>query len=116
MELGEILFIDVRSKEEAALPPFLPKSVRSVHVEVTSSDSAAATMTSVAEMLPVGKHSPIVVFCATGIRSGFAMSALNDMGYTNLRNSINVGGALALVGQALREGLFFASMKMKLRT
>jgi molybdopterin/thiamine biosynthesis adenylyltransferase/rhodanese-related sulfurtransferase len=71
--LGEATFLDVRELEEyeqGTIPgsTFLPRGHLESKIENQISDHAA----------------PIVIYCASGVRSVFAAKTLQDLGYTNV--------------------------------
>lgn len=70
------LLLDVRSAEEWADPGYIEGAT---HIWVNE------IMPNVAE-LPEDLEANIVVYCASGYRGGIAMTMLQLMGYTNVRN------------------------------
>lgn len=70
------LLLDVRSAEEWAEPGYIEGAT---HIWVNE------IMPNVAE-LPEDLEANIVVYCASGYRGGIAMTMLQLMGYTNVRN------------------------------
>jgi len=68
--------LDVRTAEEIAADGYIEGSVSIPIVEL---------FTRLSE-LPEDKAAPMVVYCKSGHRGGFAMIALNMIGYTNVKN------------------------------
>lgn len=73
---SEIFLLDVRTAEELAADGVIEGSVNIPIVEL---------FTRLSE-LPEDKDTPMVVFCKSGHRGGFALIALNMIGYTDVKN------------------------------
>mmetsp|Transcript_15285 Transcript_15285/g.31427 ORF Transcript_15285/g.31427 Transcript_15285/m.31427 type:complete len:509 (-) Transcript_15285:233-1759(-) len=89
------LYLDVRSAEEVAMPPFLPATLANLHIHVPSKEVAVAAIEAFVDLLPSDKQAPIAVFCAHGVRAAWAISALNAKGYDNVRNVVHIRGAIS---------------------
>lgn len=73
---SELFLLDVRTAEELAADGVIEGSVNIPIVEL---------FTRLSE-LPEDKDTPMVVFCKSGHRGGFALIALNMIGYTDVKN------------------------------
>lgn len=72
------VWIDVRSVEE----------YQQDHMEDTTNIPHTEIATRISD-LGLDKTAPIKVFCRSGVRAGLALTALEELGYTNVEN---VGG------------------------
>mmetsp|Transcript_19826 Transcript_19826/g.44949 ORF Transcript_19826/g.44949 Transcript_19826/m.44949 type:complete len:438 (+) Transcript_19826:72-1385(+) len=75
------VFVDVRSQDEIARPPFFPRPF----------------LRHPSEALPEDKTLPIVVFCQSGVRSAQLVESLKEQGYERASN----GGGVEEVIEAL---------------
>ena len=74
----ETVWIDVRTVEE----------YQQDHIANTENIPHLEIVTRIAD-LGLDKSTPIKVFCRSGVRAGLALTALQELGYTNVEN---VGG------------------------
>lgn len=75
----QAVFIDVREPEE----------FNSGHVESALNFPLSSLELDLAKITKLGKDSELVIYCASGNRSGQAINFLNENGFTNLSNGIN---------------------------
>lgn len=75
---SDAVWIDVRTVEE----------YQQDHMENTENIPHTEITTRIAD-LGLDKDAPIKVFCRSGVRAGLALTALEELGYTNVQN---VGG------------------------
>lgn len=75
---SDAVWIDVRTVEE----------YQQDHMENTENIPHTEIITRIAD-LGLSKDAPIKVFCRSGVRAGLALTALEELGYTNVEN---VGG------------------------
>ena len=80
--------LDVRNPEELAEAGFIEGAVNVPVKEIAQH----------LDLLPADLDTPIVVYCAKGTRGLFGMTALQLMGYTNVRNLAGGFGAWADAG------------------
>ena len=78
LEIPSVVVIDVRSAGEFRGGSF-PSALNLAHSDISSS----------VHRLPKDLKHPIIVFCASGMRSRSAASSLKSLGYTNV---LNAGG------------------------
>lgn len=78
-EMGNVLVLDVRSGEEVEETG---KIDNAMNIEYTKTDALI-------EAIGEDNGRPVVLYCATGRRSGLAIEALGEAGYTGL---VNAGG------------------------
>ena len=76
LEIPSTVVIDVRSAGEFRGGSF-PSALNIAHSDISSS----------LNRLPQDKKNPIIVFCASGMRSSSALSSLKKMGFTNVLNA-----------------------------
>ncbi|PCJ17292.1 MAG: rhodanese [SAR86 cluster bacterium] len=74
----QTVWIDVRSVEE----------YQQDHINTTENIPHTEIAARISD-LNLSKSTPIKVFCRSGVRAGIALTALEDLGYTNVEN---VGG------------------------
>ena len=74
----QTVWIDVRSVDEYA-EDHIANTENIPHTEIVARISD----------LELSKSTPIKVFCRSGVRAGLALTALEELGYTNVEN---VGG------------------------
>lgn len=87
---NQALFIDVRSRQEQAQGT----------VAGALCIPLAELTHSIIDVAP-DKDQPIVVYCASGIRSLSAKNSLHKMGYTKVANGINSKKIIRKTGRAL---------------
>jgi len=46
------------------------------------------------ESLNLSKNAPIKLYCRSGVRAGIALTALEELGYTNVENVGGIGDAI----------------------
>jgi phage shock protein E len=83
----QTVWIDVRTAEEYQEDHIL-NTEHIPHVEIA--DRIAA--------LDLDKSAPIKVFCRSGVRAGIALTALEELGYTNVENVGGIGDAREVLG------------------
>lgn len=79
------VWLDVRSPEE----------YQQDHMENTENIPHTEIVTRIAD-LGLDKDAPIKVFCRSGVRAGLALTALEELGYTNVENVGGIEDARAL--------------------
>ena len=94
---GEHLLLDVRSADE-----FAGRALHgSLNVPCQTQDLQLAMAAMSGALGTIQKTTPIVVYCAVGVRSDWAKDALLTLGYTTVKN----GGSLQRVKSALARTL-----------
>eukprot|EP00747_Dinoflagellata_sp_TGD_P168133 gnl/TRDRNA2_/TRDRNA2_193828_c0_seq1.p1 gnl/TRDRNA2_/TRDRNA2_193828_c0~~gnl/TRDRNA2_/TRDRNA2_193828_c0_seq1.p1 ORF type:complete len:169 (-),score=24.46 gnl/TRDRNA2_/TRDRNA2_193828_c0_seq1:15-467(-) len=86
-----VLLLDVRSPGEFERG-YVEGSVNLPHTSDFSSCS----------LLPKDRATPIVAYCAAGVRSAFACQKLDDMGYSDVINGGTWQGVLAATSESQR--------------
>lgn len=86
LENPDLFLLDVRQPEELEADGYI---LGAVHVPLRE---LAANL----DMLPADKDAPIVIYCKAGARGAIGMTALQVMGYSNVRNL--AGGIMNWIG------------------
>ncbi len=81
----DTVWLDVRSVEE----------YQEDHMENTPNIPHTEIVTRIAD-LGLSKDTPINVFCRSGVRAGLALTALQELGYTNVTNVGGIADARSL--------------------
>jgi phage shock protein E len=81
----QTVWIDVRSVDEYA-EDHIANTENIPHTEIAARISD----------LDLDKSTPIKVFCRSGVRAGLALTALEELGYTNVENVGGIADARAI--------------------
>jgi phage shock protein E len=79
--MNQPVIIDVRSKLEFKMG----HAKNAINIPLGSIQDSP-------KLADIAKDTPILVYCASGTRSGMAAQILQSQGYTNVKNAINKDG------------------------